>query len=72
MRYNWPLLHPGLDIQIRYTLQAENGSTRVVRDINLNVVGVLKVAQPVLVRSITAENHRILAKMKAYLEAQSA
>jgi uncharacterized protein YndB with AHSA1/START domain len=61
-------LTSGLDIQIRYTLTAIEGGTRVVRDIQLNVGGILKLLEPILIRQIRAENERILAMMKGWME----
>jgi len=71
-RLNWPVLRPGLDITIRYTLEGQNGGTSLVRDVDVQFVGLLKLAQPMILRSIRAENERILSRMKAYLEGKSA
>jgi uncharacterized protein YndB with AHSA1/START domain len=58
----------GLEVQSRYTLSPEEGSTRVVRDTQVKVGGMLKLLKPILVRQIRAENERILAMMKVWLE----
>ncbi len=59
-----------LTIQIRYSLEAENGGTKLTRDIQVNIGGLLKLLQSRLLSTIRHENERILAMMKAYLEAE--
>jgi uncharacterized protein YndB with AHSA1/START domain len=58
-----------LDIRIVYHLEAVPDGTRLNRDVTVSVSGLLKLAQPILINAISKENHRILALMKAYLEA---
>jgi uncharacterized protein YndB with AHSA1/START domain len=60
----------GLDIQIQYVLERIENGTRVNRNTTVDAKGVARLAQPMLIKSIKAENERILATMKAYLEAQ--
>lgn len=62
------LFNARMDIQIQYTLETVENKTRVTRDFTLNVQGILKLMQPVLVSTIRKENERILQAMKAYLE----
>lgn len=61
----------GLHVQIQYTLAATNSGTQVKRDTTVEVLRILKLLQPVVLRTIRKENERILQKMKAYLEAQA-
>jgi uncharacterized protein YndB with AHSA1/START domain len=64
-----------LSIRIRYSLTpVKTGgavSTAVIRDYKLDISGLLKLAQPILVRTINRENERILQTMRDYLEAQA-
>ena len=71
------LLHRGpltanIDIQIRYTLEPLDRATRVIRDLDLtiHIPGLLKVAEPLVVRAFHKENARVLAELKRYVEAQ--
>jgi len=65
-----PWLRGDLDIRIRYTLRPIEDGTQVIRDCKLHTHGMLKVLQPVLLRTIRKENDRILHRMKWYLEAR--
>jgi uncharacterized protein YndB with AHSA1/START domain len=65
-------LDGGLDIQTDYTLANAGGITHLRRDVVFTTQGILKLAQPILTRSIRKENERILQKMKTYLEATQA
>jgi uncharacterized protein YndB with AHSA1/START domain len=67
-RLKLPVVSAGLDIAICYKLEAQNGGTKVIRDVDVRFVGVLRLMQPILLRQISAENVRILAVMKDYLE----
>ena len=58
----------GLDITIAYHLKADGAGTDLTRDVTLQMNGALKLLQPMLVRSIAAENRRILAALKLGLE----
>jgi uncharacterized protein YndB with AHSA1/START domain len=56
------------DIDIRYTLEPEGRSTRVVRvlDMTLQVPALLR---PLVIRAFRKENERLLAELKRYVEA---
>lgn len=58
----------GINLNIRYTLEAGDSETHLIRNLTLRLSGLLVLAQPILVRSISRENERILEKMKIYLE----
>jgi len=60
----------GLDIEIQYVLENIDNGTRVNRNTTVNPKGIARLAQPILLNSIKAENERILRVMKAYLESQ--
>ncbi len=57
-----------MDIEIRYTLESEGSGTQVKRDVTAQPSGLYSLAKGFLARSISKENERILAVMKAYLE----
>jgi uncharacterized protein YndB with AHSA1/START domain len=57
-----------LNIRIRYTLESIASGTQVKRDVTIDIRGIPSFIQSVVVNQIRAENERILAKMKAYLE----
>ncbi len=61
-------LFGALDIEIRYTLTAEDDATRVRRHLTVNPSGGYSLLQPMLLRAIRNESERILAMMKGYLE----
>lgn len=67
-RRSW--LASGLDITIRYTLQPVAEGTRVTRELILHAHGLFFVLQAVLLRLIRAENERILAALKSYMDAR--
>jgi hypothetical protein len=52
--------------------QAFGGTTSVIRDLDLTIQipGLLKVAEPLVVSAFRKENVRILAEVKRYVEAQ--
>ncbi|MBA3873372.1 MAG: SRPBCC family protein [Anaerolineae bacterium] len=58
----------GLDITIAYQLKADEAGTDLTRDVTVQMNGALKLLQFMLVRSIAAENRRILAALKLGLE----
>ncbi len=58
----------GLDITIAYQLKADGSGTNLTRDVTVQAGGILKLLQWWLVRSIAAENRRILAALKTGLE----
>ena len=57
-----------LDITIAYQLKADGVGTNLTRDVILQVGGILKLLQSMLVARIAAENQRILAALKTGLE----
>jgi uncharacterized protein YndB with AHSA1/START domain len=59
-----------LDIEIRYTLESANGGTHLTRDVEVGPTGAYGLVKGYLLRSISKENERILAVMKAHLEKQ--
>jgi hypothetical protein len=65
-------LTANIDVHIRYVLQAIEGATHVIRDLDLTIQipGLLKVAEPLIVWAFRKENVRILAELKQYVEAQ--
>ncbi len=65
-------LTANIDVHIRYTFEPVERATSVVRDLDLTIQipGLLKVAQPLVLLVFRKENVRILAKLKRYVEAQ--
>ena len=59
-------LNSNLTITIRYDLEPVEQSTRVKRTYLLKMTGLLRVLQPLVMRSVTAENERILDVMRSY------
>ncbi len=59
-----------LDILIRYTLEPKEGGTQIRREITLHTKGVMRLFQPILIRSVRLENDRILKQLKQYVEAR--
>jgi uncharacterized protein YndB with AHSA1/START domain len=63
-------LHAGIvDVVMRYTLTAGDGSTRVQRLVTLGIPWSLKLLQPVLIREFRTESTRTLMALKAYADA---
>ena len=58
----------GFEITIAYQLKADGAGTALTRDVTIQTSGAVKLLQSRLVKSIAAENHRILAALKAGLE----
>jgi hypothetical protein len=65
-------LTANIDVHIRYTLEPVERATRVIRDLDLTIQipGLLKLAEPLVVFAFRKENVRILAELKRYVEAQ--
>jgi uncharacterized protein YndB with AHSA1/START domain len=61
-------LPAGLGVTIDYTLRGGGNSTYLQRDVKVETHGLLKLAHPIIINSIRAENERILQAMKATLE----
>jgi len=64
-------LTANIDVHIRYKFEPVEGATRVIRDLDLaiQIPGLLKVAEPLVVSAFRKENVRILAELKRYVEA---
>jgi hypothetical protein len=62
-----------VDAHIRYTIEAVESATSVIRDLGLTIKirGFWKIAKPLVVRGFRKENVRILAALKRYVEALS-
>ena len=65
-------LTANIDVHIRYRLEPVERATSVIRDLDLTIQipGLLKMAEPLVVSAIRKENVRILAELKRYVEAQ--
>jgi hypothetical protein len=65
-------LTANIDVHIRYTFEPLERATNVIRDLDLTIQipGLLKVAEPLVVYAFRKENVRILAQLKRYVEAQ--
>jgi hypothetical protein len=65
-------LRADIDVHIRYTLEQEEQATLVIRDLDLAIEmrGLLKLLEPVVLSAFRKENVRILAELKRYVEAQ--
>ncbi|AMB59794.1 SRPBCC family protein [Microterricola viridarii] len=57
-----------LDAGIRYELGAAGAGTRLTRTGELTTHGILRLAQPMLVRMAAAESKRMMTSLKAHLE----
>jgi uncharacterized protein YndB with AHSA1/START domain len=70
MRLKYGPLSANIDIGIRYTLEPLEGATNVVRtvDLRIDIPGLLKIAEPIVVSAFRKENRRILAELKRYVE----
>lgn len=64
-------LRADIDVHIRYTLTPEDGATSVVRalDLTIDMPGVQRLAEPLILRAFGRENARLLAELKRYVEA---
>ena len=65
-------LTANIDVHIRYTFEPVERATCVIRDLELTIQmpGLLKLAEPLVVYVFRKENVRILAEVKRYVEAQ--
>ncbi len=65
-------LTANIDVHIRYTFEPVERATSVIRDLDLTIQipGLLKLAEPLVVAAFRKENLRILAELKRYVEAQ--
>jgi hypothetical protein len=65
-------LTANIDVHIRYTLEPVERATSVIRalDLTIQIPGLLKLAESLVVSLFRKENVRILAELKRYVEAQ--
>jgi uncharacterized protein YndB with AHSA1/START domain len=65
-------LKANIDVHIRYTFEPVERATNVIRDLDLmiQIPGLLKLAEPLVVSAFRKESVRILAELKRYVEAQ--
>jgi uncharacterized protein YndB with AHSA1/START domain len=65
-------LTANIDVHIRYTFEPVERATCVIRDLDLTIQipGLRKLAEPLVVYVFRKENVRILAELKRYVEAQ--
>jgi hypothetical protein len=63
-------LTANVDVHIRFEFEPVAGGTFVTRDLDLSIEipGVLRVLEPLVVRAFRKENLRILAELKRYVE----
>ena len=67
-------LTANIDVHIRYTFEPVERATCVIHslDLTIQIPGLLKVAEPLVVYEFRKENVRILAELKHYVEATEA
>ena len=65
-------LTANIDVHIRYTFEPVERATCVIRDLDLTIQipGLLRVAEPLVVYVFRKENVRIFVELKRYVEAQ--
>jgi len=65
-------LTANIALDIRYTFEPQDRGTFVNRqlDLTIQIPGLLKVAEPLVIWVFRKENVRILAELKRYMEAQ--
>jgi uncharacterized protein YndB with AHSA1/START domain len=65
-------LMANIDVHVRYILEAVEGGTFVLRelDLTIQIPGLLKIAEPLVLYAFRKENVRILEELKRYVEAQ--
>src|SRR5271155_1798253 len=63
-------LTANIDVHIRYEFEPVGSATHVIRDLDLTIQmpGLLKLAEPLVVWAFRKENMRILAELKRYVE----
>jgi len=61
-----------VDVHIRYSLEPSDRATLVIRalDLTIQIPGLLKIVEPLVIAAFRKENVRILAELKRYVEAQ--
>src|ERR1700730_5405935 len=67
----WPLI-ANIDAHILYTIEPIDSITAVTRDIDLTIQipGIMKLAEPLVLSAFRKENVRLLPALKCYVEAQ--
>ncbi|HUJ95862.1 MAG TPA: SRPBCC family protein [Terriglobales bacterium] len=72
MALRWGPLRADIEVRIRYTLQPADGATRVLRalDMTIQMPGMMKLAEPLVIWGFRRENVRILAELKRYVESR--
>jgi uncharacterized protein YndB with AHSA1/START domain len=68
MQVKQGVLRGTIDIYLRHTLEPEEQMTRLSRDLTLDIQGVLKAVQPLVVASFRKENERMLRTLKQYVQ----
>jgi hypothetical protein len=65
-------LRGNADIHILYTLERVNVGTHIIRrlDMAIDIPGLMRLAEPLVVRAFRKENLRIMDELKRYVEAQ--
>lgn len=65
-------LTANIDVNIRYSFEPVERATYVLRalDLTIQIPGLLKLAEPLVVWEFRKENVRILAELKRYVEGQ--
>lgn len=63
-------LRADIDVHIRYTLDPQGSATTVTRvlDLTIEMPGLMKLAQPFVLRAFRKENERIMAELKRHVE----
>jgi uncharacterized protein YndB with AHSA1/START domain len=66
-------LAANVEVQVRYTLEPIEDGTFILRelDLTIQIPGLLKIAEPLILYAFRKENVRILEELKRYVEAQS-
>jgi uncharacterized protein YndB with AHSA1/START domain len=67
-------LSADIDVQIHYTFERVEGATNVIRalDLTIQIPGLLRVAEPLIIAGFRKENARTLAALKRHVESQLA
>ncbi len=61
-----------VDIRLYHELIPSGASTRLIRTLDLDICGPARLFSRVILRGFISENHRMLAKLKAYAESPRA
>lgn len=71
MQVKQGLLSGTIDIRLRYTLEQVEQTIPVNRDLTFKIHGLLRVAQPLVIRAFRRENERVLLALKQYVEKEA-